>query len=550
VRVPAASRRKHAAGRNSPEARTAAAWVWARRLIQYLTLAAFLVLFIVAGQQGAPGALVNLPMRLDPLLVLSQTLASRTLLAGSALALLTIALTLVFGRAWCGWICPLGTTLDILRIDGMRGARATPSQRWRSAKYILLLVTLVAAALGSLTLLFLDPLAILTRTLAVSGWPAADRVVVAAETALYQVPGFDGPIAALDSWLRPAVLPLEPQYYRGTVAFAAFFVAIMGLDLIARRFWCRYLCPLGGLLGLISKLAPFRRRLKQECKGCTLCTDTCPTGTIDPAKGYASNPGECTMCLDCLEACPRGLTTFRPGFRPAGWNDYDPGRREALLAAGSGILLVALFRSDAFAKRDAPTLVRPPGFGKEGGGGGQAPIDICSRCGECLRVCPTGGLQPAVMDAGVAGLGSPVLISRLGYCDYSCNACGQACPVAAIRPLSLGQKRLEVIGWAYIDQDRCIAWADHAPCIVCEEMCPLPEKAIQFDTPEMVGVHGLPADLRLPRVLRDVCIGCGICEYQCPVVGESAIRVYGPQAANSAAAGGGDLRRADGVRRI
>ena len=93
-----------------------------------------------------------------------------------------------------------------------------------------------------------------------------------------------------------------------------------------------------------------------------------------------------------------------------------------------------------------------------------------------MRACPTNALQPAVLEAGVQGVLTPVLIPRLGYCDYSCNACGQVCPVQAIPPLSLEEKRQQVIGKAYIDQNRCIAWSDHRDCIVCEEMCPLPRK--------------------------------------------------------------------------
>jgi ferredoxin len=121
-----------------------------------------------------------------------------------------------------------------------------------------------------------------------------------------------------------------------------------------------------------------------------------------------------------------------------------------------------------------------------------------------------------------------LLVPRLGYCDYSCNACGQICPTQAIPPLSLEEKRLQVIGKAYLDENRCLAWSDHQPCIVCEEMCPLPEKAIQLEEQEVWAPDGVPVKIQLPHVLRDTCIGCGICEYKCPVSGDAAIRVYIP----------------------
>jgi NAD-dependent dihydropyrimidine dehydrogenase PreA subunit len=118
-----------------------------------------------------------------------------------------------------------------------------------------------------------------------------------------------------------------------------------------------------------------------------------------------------------------------------------------------------------------------------------------------------------------------MLVPRVGYCDYSCNACGQVCPVEAIPPLALEVKRQQVIGIAVIDQDRCLPWAEGTDCIVCEEMCPLPEKAIRLERAEVLGQDGQPRTILQPHVERRQCIGCGICEYKCPVSGEAAIRV-------------------------
>jgi NAD-dependent dihydropyrimidine dehydrogenase PreA subunit len=145
-----------------------------------------------------------------------------------------------------------------------------------------------------------------------------------------------------------------------------------------------------------------------------------------------------------------------------------------------------------------------------------------------MRACPTSAIQPSLGEAGLEGIWTPVLIPRLGYCDYSCNACGQACPVQAIPPLALEEKRNQVIGKAYIDQNRCIAWSDRRPCIVCEEMCPVPDKAIVLQEMQVMDENREPVTIQMPFVIRDVCIGCGICEYKCPVNGEAAIRVWVP----------------------
>ncbi len=503
-------------------------WVTARKATQYTALLLFIVLFIWSQRDGWPPGLVNIPMRLDPLLMLAHLLASRSLLAGSALALLVLLLTLVFGRAWCGWICPLGATLDLFPLRRAQAKRVEPSGRWRSLKYILLFTILVAALFGNLTLLFLDPLTLWFRTLTVSIWPAADQVVTAVELFLYPVSFLAGPVSALDGWLRPVLLPVSPAYYQDTLLFAAIFLGVIALNLAAPRFWCRYLCPLGGLLGLVSKLALFKRQVNEECKGCVLCAGVCPTATIDPANGYRSDPAECTVCMNCVETCPRGLDAFKPELSFAERQEYDPGRRAALLAIGTAAAAVALFHSDLLARRESPFLLRPPGARENNPD--VVAYTKCIRCGECMRACPTHAIQPAVTEAGLEGFGSPVLVMRLGFCDYSCTACSQVCPVQAIPPMTLAQKRTKLIGQAYIDQNRCIAWSDHRPCAVCLEMCPLPTKAVQVQQSQVQGPDGTTVTLQLPHVARDLCIGCGICEYQCPVSGTAAIRVFSPPA--------------------
>jgi polyferredoxin len=507
-------------------------WTTLRKIVQAVTLILFTILFIASRRGGWAPALVNIPIRLDPLAMLANILANRAFLAGSSLAILTILLTLAAGRAWCGWLCPLGTLIDLFSLKRLRTALASgkdtrprlqdPPESWRRFKYGLLISILTAALLSNLSLLVFDPLTILFRSLTVSFWPAVDQALTAVETVLYPVPWLQPALTSLDSWIRPAILPVEPAFYRDAVLYGLVFCSVIAFNLAAERFWCRYLCPLGGLLGLLSKVSLLRRKVGDECKGCVLCSRACPTGTIDADKGYASDPSECTMCLECMEACPRSGIRFPINTGIAQWNHYDPSRREALLTIGAAIAGVALLGSESFARRDDPHLVRPPGARENN------LLDKCIRCGECLRACPTSGLQPSLYESGLEGLWTPILMPRLGYCDFSCNACGQVCPVQAIPALTLDEKRQQVIGKAYIDENRCIAWADHRECLVCEEMCPLPDKAIKLDQAQVKTADGEEVSVKLPKINRDRCIGCGVCEYKCPVNGEAAIRVYAP----------------------
>jgi polyferredoxin len=462
--------------------------------------------------------IINLPIRLDPLTALANAIASRTWLATSSLALVILLLSVFLGRAWCGWLCPLGTTIDLTQ--KATGSKQTVlSDKWRIGKYTILLAILFAAVFTNLTLLIFDPVTITFRTLSVSVWPAVDRLVRTAETALYQIPVLQDSLSNIDAFIRPAALPEQPAFYRDAVLFAAIFVGVLLLNRVVSRFWCRYICPLGGLLGLISKLSIFRRRVTQDCKQCGLCAKGCPTGTIRPDKNFSSDPGECIMCMQCVEDCPRQTTFFPASISVAEWRPYDPNRRRVLTTALSTVAALAVIKTDSSHKIEHPHLIQPPGSHEND------LLSKCIRCGECSRACPTNAIQPAITEAGLEGLWTPVLIMRLGYCDYSCNACGQVCPVQAIPPLSLPKKRQEVIGIAYIDKNRCIAWAEQRSCIVCEEMCPLPDKAIMLEQPAASSPSAVP-DLLLPRVIESKCIGCGICEYKCPVNNTAAIRVY------------------------
>jgi polyferredoxin len=498
-------------------------WIIARKIAQYSALVIFIFLFVISTQPGAIPSLVNLPMRLDPLLAIAHLLSSRVILSSFALALIIIALSVIFGRAWCGWICPLGTILDMF---SFKHGRQNPildtsnDKNWRKLKYSLLMAIIIAALFGNLTLLIFDPLTILLRTLSTSLWPALDHVITALEMSLVNIASLEYPIVVFDAWIRPAILPIEPAYIPAALLYFLVFVCIIVLNIVASRFWCRYLCPLGGLLGLISKASLFRRQVKGDCKGCALCERVCPTGTIDPERNFDSDPSECTLCLDCMEACPRSSIAFIAGSKLALWREYDPNRRQALATFGLTIASLAVISADSRIKNPNPHLIRPPGVIEDNF------LSSCIRCAECMRACPTHALQPALLEGSLFGLWSPILVPRLGYCDYACNKCGQVCPTQAILPLPLEEKRNQVIGKAYIDQNRCIAWADHADCIVCEEMCPLPEKAIKLEVGQWQPSEGNLVEVQLPIVNRDLCIGCGICEYKCPVTAEAAIRIY------------------------
>lgn len=511
-----------------------AGWRRVRQGVQILFLAFFVYqLFTIPEQQG--GLPTSFFFRFNPLSALAAMSAAHAWLPDFGWALVVVGLTFLAGRVWCGWICPLGTLLEWASFRPAIQKARKIAPRWRIVKYILLVVLLVAAVCGNLTLMILEPLALFTRTMTVVVIPGLNYVINAGEAVLYPFDFLRPLIDTLEGLLRGTILPAKQPVFFSPLPTALLFAGVLALNFLTDRFWCRYLCPLGALLGWMAKFSLFRPIVGSACTGCTRCALTCKPGAIrtaSPAAAVRSAaditilPSECTVCLDCLHNCAKDSMRFMPAqptFRAATpAQEFDLSRREFLQAALLGLAGVALLRIDTRQRVRSSWLIRPPGVMDE-----TEFLAKCVRCGECLRVCPTTALQPASSQAGVEGGWTPVLAPRVGYCDYGCNICGQVCPSQAIPRLTLAEKRQQVLGKASVNRNRCLPWASNTPCIVCEEMCPTPQKAIRLENVTVTDESGALIELQRPYVLRHLCIGCGICENHCPLDGEAAIRVYG-----------------------
>ncbi|MFC1947610.1 4Fe-4S binding protein [Chloroflexota bacterium] len=487
-------------------------WIWIRRGSQAFFLVLFLILLILT-VQGISGRLpYDLFFHLDPLNGITSMIAGRTFIIPMLLGLVTIISAAVIGRAWCGWVCPLGTVFDW--IPSRRNSRREPvSSRWSKVKYVLLVAVLFGAILGGLTLNILDPITLLFRTVAGAIMPGLTWLIEGAESWLYGFEVLRPALDWIDGLLRGWLLNSQPFYLTNLILLGVFII-ILGLNYIRPRFWCRYLCPLGGLLGLISKVSIFRHSVDNDkCVSCRKCVRVCSTGAINPDNEFTADLQECTLCLNCREGCPTGAISFKREKVPG--HQTDMTRRSLLYSLGAGLALGAVVRYLPVIGEKIRNKVRPPGSTEE------TLYEKCIRCGECVRICPTGVIQPLSGPSG-GMLWTPFLDTRLGYCEFGCNSCGVICPTGAIAQLTLEEKRSEIIGIAYIDKERCIPWSENTECIVCEEMCPIPEKAIILK-----GGKGHDSDrVQRPHVVTELCIGCGICEHQCPVEGEAAIRIY------------------------
>lgn len=493
----------------------------ARTISRGVFLFVFLWLFLQTRSRGDD--ILGYPVRVfldaDPLIALTTLLAAHTVALASLLSLVVIVLTLLLGRVFCGWICPLGTLHDAAGALGSARGAAGPRHR-RRWKYAVL-VFLVAASLFSVQLAgLLDPISLLIRSLTLAVYP---MLSIAADAAYDAFHAWHPPVLfpvgeALYDFAHRAVLPSPTPRFRQGFLVGAVFFGILALNLVQRRFWCKNLCPLGALLGLLSPFALVTRQVSEGCTACGACAAVCPAEAV--ADGGRADETECIRCLECRTSCPESAVRFR--FSPGSARRIpDLGKRRFLAAAAAGVVAVPLLRvSPPAGGGVSPALIRPPGSLAE-----EAFLSACVRCGECMKVCITNGLQPALGEARLEGLWTPVLVPQIGYCEYRCTLCGQVCPTGAIRRLTPKEKETVKIGLAMIDPGRCLPYAQAIPCQVCEEVCPTPRKAIWLDEVRVRRRDGDTVTVKQPRIDLDLCVGCGICETRCPVRGRPAITV-------------------------
>jgi polyferredoxin len=478
----------------------------ARRLVQW----GFLLLFIfpllplfyqrLTFEPTGESASWLLPW--DPLLALGNMLNRNFSALVIGAPLLLLALSLVLGRSFCGWVCPLGTLLDLVQPLAFwhrkkRVKQAAASARRNSRlRYLILALVLGGALLSIKVLGWLDPLVIFSR--------AATAGVV-------------------------DLLGSRQAFERGGLTyFSVLFIAILVLEAWQPRFWCRHLCPQGALLSLVSRFSLLNRKVSSACSNCAECKRVCPMNAI-PQDDHDTDYSDCTFCLECESACPLGGTSFGFGglalatWRPAGQDAPEgktrrrageyvaaaslvPGqglsRRQFLQGLGAAAVGLAALPLTRLEKQPAP--LRPPGALPEA-----EFQNVCIACQECIRICPTHGLQASFLQSGLSRIGMPTLVPRLGGCSLgvSCNhLCEQVCPVKAILPVDPQAFKL---GTAQVDHRLCLAWDQGVKCLVCVEAC-----QYEAATPYQGRVVVDP----------DKCVGCGFCESGCPVPG-SAIHV-------------------------
>ena len=521
-----------------------------RRVSQAFFLFLFLFLLVRTEFRGSfsGGATVRMPypveafLLADPFVALMTFLSSHTVYRALWWSVGMVAVTVVFGRVFCGWICPFGTLHHFFAwlfpnpksgTGGGRRVRANMTHPYQNVKYYLLGAFLVAAVCGSAIGGLFDPICICVRAIGLGVLPVVSYIagrgldqVSQTNIHLFQ----QGSDVTRDALVATVLQPRQYFFHQTWVIGGLLFAVLLANRWIP-RFWCRALCPLGATLGLIARNALFgMEKDHSKCTDCNLCLVDCQ-GADSPQGGVKWKQDECHMCLNCETACPEDVIKFRflPNRRSAALAQDGLDRRKVIVAAAVGAAALPLARtSDTIDSNYYDRLIRPPGSVPE-----RDFMERCIRCAECMKVCPNNALHPAFLESGIEGFWTPILIPRIGYCEPTCVLCGQVCPTGAIQKITEEQKlgnpvrHVEPIkiGTAFYDHGRCLPWSMATPCIVCEEFCPTSPKSIWVEEIDVPDRNGQMVHVQRPHVDPQLCIGCGACEKVCPVQDRPAVYV-------------------------
>ena len=437
-----------------------------------------------------------------------------------------IALTLIFGRIYCSVICPMGVFQDIVNRMSKKTARRKKRFRFSPAKNILrwtvLAVTTVTFLCGFTAILgLLDP------------YSAFGRIMTNVFKPVYMTGN-----NLLESVFSQSGNYTFYQVDASLISMSSCMIGLLTFLLIGflawkhGRTWCNTICPVGTLLGFVSRFSLFKIRIDEnKCTHCMVCGTQCKASCID-SRNQRIDYTRCVDCFDCLDSCKEGALTYSlPSAslkKHTGDNDQpevpaDTSKRRFLpiglaATAASGAMAQARNKWGAGmggqrnGQRKQRTPITPPGS-----------VSLvhfqahCTSCHLCVSKCPSHVLKPAFMEYGAAGMMQPTVYFDKGFCNFDCTVCGDVCPNGAIKPLTVEQKHLTQMGKVVFMKRYCIVHTDRTSCGACSEHCPT----------QALSMVPYRNGLTIPHVNTDICVGCGGCEYVCPARPFRAVYVEG-----------------------
>ncbi|MGI6572299.1 MAG: 4Fe-4S dicluster domain-containing protein [Fermentimonas sp.] len=470
-----------------------------------------------------------------------------------------LLLTLLFGRVYCSFICPMGVYQDMVAWISRR-VNKKKRYRYHKAKnglrVIVLASTVVAFILGFTLLVgLLDP------------YGAYGRMVTHLLRPAYLAG--NNLLASIFTSFNNFTFYKVSVYIVSVSSLVIALITLLGIGYMTwrgGRSYCNTVCPVGTILGFLSRYSLFKVRIDEvKCNACGLCAMKCKASCID-AKNKRVDYSRCVTCFNCLGNCHRGAMEYKlivPWKRnkqlkveesqktkplneksrsnnaeellvqltncvtgqPVIVNNQEPtssldaSKRRFLTA----LLAISLPAKELMAKTGSEKLLSKRTFKR------QTPIappgvpsidhllQKCISCHLCVSKCPSRVIKPALLEYGLEGMMQPMLYFERGFCNYDCTVCGDVCPTGAILPLTKEEKNHTQMGQVQLILENCIVCHDETSCGACSEHCPT--QAVR-----MIPYKGI---LTIPEINPDICVGCGGCEYVCPAIPFKAIHVEG-----------------------
>lgn len=434
-------------------------------------------------------------------------------MAGAAGILLAIAvLTLLFGRIYCSSLCPMGVFQDIAAWLSKRAAKKKKRYQFSPAKNALRYSVLGAVALAFLLNFtffvgLLDPYSAYGRV----ATHLLKPVYAAANNLLELIFTHFG----IYTFYKVEVAVLS--IFSFAIALATFF-AIGFLAWRHGRSFCNTICPVGTLLGFLSRFSIFKIRVNAEkCNGCALCSRSCKASCID--KNQAIDHSRCVSCFNCIQVCKQDALNFAPRRAKQANASVNASRRKFFLAtlttAAAAPKLLAQEKEKLLAEKQGELrriAIAPPGAASH-----ERLLSRCTSCHLCISKCPSHVLKPALLEYGLGGVMQPMLSFEKGFCNYDCTVCTTVCPNGALLPLSKEAKHETQVGRVVFNEKICVVVAQGTSCGACSEHCPT----------QAVKMMPYKDGLTIPTISEQLCVGCGGCEFICPVRPHTAIFVEG-----------------------
>lgn len=428
----------------------------------------------------------------------------------SAGFLVIIILTLLFGRIYCSTVCPAGTLQDAV-IFARRKILKKRRFRYLKPRNILrisiLALVLLPVLAGSMALVnLLDPYSLFGRISVELFHP----VVVSLNNLLALI---------FKSFNNFFFKPVEiGRFVTGPFVIALLFLGILVIfPLLKGRQYCNTICPVGTVLGYLSKISLYRISLdKILCTQCGDCMFTCKAGCID-VKNKRVDHSRCIACFNCLTVCSANGVHYAPIRKKTSVTDTF---RMADLSKRNFFLTSAIMLGSLITVKGQPGHGSGQGRGRHRHGRTENTLPVsppgsvshhhfthaCTGCYLCVSACPTQVIQPRLAAYGWEGLFQPVMDYKVSFCNYDCVVCTQVCPTSALLPLTVDEKKEVQLGKVRFIKDDCVVFTKNTACGACSEHCPT--KAVGM-VPYMMG-------LTIPEVNTEICVGCGACEYACP----------------------------------